>query len=467
MNSENIESLFSSLRRLCDEPRLLRLREALRKESELHLVGGTVRDSLSGLAIQDIDCATKFGPDEVRARLQRAGIYCVPTGLKHQTVTAVPLPGEPGIEITTFRGAHMSPGSGVVASESIEIDVLYRDFTINALAYDIEAQRLIDLVGGLRDLSDRLVRCVGDPASRFQEDPLRVLRMVRFACQPGYRLDPDTAAAAPAFAPALAAVSIERIRDELSKMLLSERPQDGMLLLQELGFLSLILPEVARFVGFEQNEYHLHDLFRHTLEVLRKTPPELTLRLAALLHDVGKPDTLSVDAESGFRHFFKHESVGSDISRDLLRRLRYPNKIIDEVCLLVSTHMRPIEAGPGGLRRLLRDTGELFPAWRILKEADASSCKFDPEELRTRLEQFDATIEILRQGPQVSPLKSLALNGKDLMAQGIPESPLIGKILRALHERVLDMPELNTQAALLALLPEIEEQIRSSEADPD
>ncbi|MFN8389347.1 MAG: HD domain-containing protein [Bdellovibrionota bacterium] len=443
---------------------MVQLRRALGEDAQLHLVGGTIRDALSGQEVKDLDCATSLVPDEILSRLAKAGIHVIPTGLQHQTVTAVPVEGEPGVEITTFRGPDMSPAGGVVASESINIDVQYRDFTINALAFDLAREALIDNVGGVADLDQKIIRAVGDARTRFSEDPLRVLRMVRFACKADFRISPETLDASAELADAIPQISVERVRDELSKILVSDRPKFGLRLLHDLGFLAKILPEIDSFVGFEQNEYHLYDLFDHTLEVVAKTPPELLIRLSALMHDVGKPATLSIDPESGFRHFFKHETVGAEMCRDILKRLRYPNRVVDEVCVLTATHMRPIESGPGGLRRLLRDTGDLFPAWRQLKVADATSCRLDLEEFHSRLAAFDAALEEVRRGPQVSPLKSLAVKGDDLLAAGHAAGPIIGKILRALHERVLDTPELNEKETLLALVPDVVREIELKDA---
>ncbi|MCB0325030.1 MAG: CCA tRNA nucleotidyltransferase, partial [Bdellovibrionales bacterium] len=375
----------------------------------------------------------------------------VPTGLQHQTVTAVPVPGAPGVEITTFRGPNMRPEGGVDSAETIEEDLQYRDFTINALAFEVATHRLVDVVGGRADIEQRLVRAVGDPSARFREDPLRVLRMIRFGCREGFSLDPTTREAARPFVHALPAIAIERVRDEFSKTLLSDRPDWGIRTLQALGLLQPILPEIAAADGFEQNRFHPDDLLTHTLVVLLKTRPELTLRLAALLHDVGKPASLSVD-DQGDRHFYRHESIGSDMAREILERLRYPHAVTDAVCTLVRTHMRPLEAGPGGLRRLLRDTEELFPLWRELKEADASSVKIEPAKLAEDLERFDLAMAEVLKGPDVSPLKNLAVNGHDLIGLGLTPGPRFGEILRALHERVLDTPELNEKATLLRMI---------------
>lgn len=453
---------LATLTALASSPLVRQVARALGPEAELHLVGGTVREVLAtGASSGDIDCATRLHPDAVRERLAKAGIHCVPTGLRHQTVTAVLSEGT--LEITTFRGANMSPEGGVSASTSIEEDLRYRDFTVNAMAFAIDSDRLIDLHGGAEDLHARRIRAVGSPGERFREDPLRVLRMVRFGSARGFTIEEETFRAAAELVPRLAQTSIERVRDELSKTLVADEPARGVSLLQELGVLRLFLPEIEAFVGFEQNEFHKDDLFRHSLEVLEKTPPEIGLRLAALLHDVGKPPSLSFHPETGSRRFFRHESIGADMTREIMKRLRYSSQLTDEVAVLVATHMRPIEAGAGGHRRLLRDTGELFPKWRVLKEADASSCKLDPEDLRSRLLAFDAAIEEIRKGPEVSPLKSLAVNGNDLLALGLKPGPRIGEILRALHERVLDDPALNTKESLLELVPTVSADISGTQ----
>ena len=172
------------------------------------------------------------------------------------------------------------------------------------------------------------------------------------------------------------------------------------------------------------------------------TNSNLVLRLAALLHDVGKPATLSVD-EQGERHFYLHEDVGAKMAQEILFRLRASGEIADQVSTLIKTHMRPLDAGPGGLRRLLRDTGDLYSLWRELKEADASACKIDPENLRQQFVDFDTNMAEVLKGPKVSPLKSLAINGNDLQEIGVPFVRQIGELLRALHERVLDDPALN------------------------
>jgi tRNA nucleotidyltransferase (CCA-adding enzyme) len=261
---------------------------------------------------------------------------------------------------------------------------------------------------------------------------------------------PETLEASRAFATTLRAVSVERVREEFSKTLTSQQPSRGLLLLLDLGFLPFIMPELIPSVDFEQNKFHRLDVFRHTLEVVENTAPDLVLRLSALLHDVGKPATLSVD-EEGNRHFFLHEVVGAELAHHALTRLRYSNEVTESVTKLVRLHMRPFEAGPGGLRRILRDTGEEYDRWRALKEADIRGCKVSDEAVQEMLVRFDAVMAEIQKGPQLSPLSSLAVRGGDIMQLGTTEGPMIGEILRALHERVLDDPSLNTAEQLLTL----------------
>ena len=436
------------------DPRVEKIRAALGVDAAVCLVGGTVRDALLGSSHADIDIATALAPDTVRARLESAGIHVIPTGLKHQTVTAVPIPETPAVEITTFRGPGMNPAGGLVASNSSEEDLRYRDFTINALAYDLRHGTVVDPNGGQKDLAAKVIRAVGVPKERFIEDPLRCLRMIRFAATLGFEIDTPTYQAAGGFSAAVAAVSIERIREEFSRILVSPGAEAGIRQLYDLGLLAVFLPEIAGFYGFEQNRFHRADLFNHTLAVVSGTGPDLVLRLSALFHDVGKPPTLSVD-EAGDRHFYLHEDVGAKMTREILLRLKYSGGIIDEVTTLVRTHMRPLDAGAGGLRRLLRDTGELFPQWRELKEADASACKIEPEALRAQFEKFDLNMAEVLKGPKVSPLKSLAIDGNELMSLGVPFGPAVGETLRALHERVLDNPELNDKETLIRLAREM------------
>lgn len=438
--------------RIASEPLLIPLRNALGADAHLHLVGGSVRDALLGRDSYDLDLATPLLPETILHRLERADIRVIATGLKHQTVTAVPIPGGANVELTTFRGPGMSPKGGVASSLSIMEDLCHRDFTMNALAVDLASGELLDPTGGLEDIAQRLLRCAGSPEERFREDPLRMLRLLRLACTHDLAIDSNAFDAVRTHHSLLSQVSVERLRDEFVKILLSPNPGRGLRLLARLDLLPYIAVELVACVDLEQNRFHPLDLYEHTIAVVEKTAPDLVLRLAALFHDIGKPPTLTVDPESGDRHFFKHESVGAAMTAQILERLRFSHRTVEDVVTLVATHMRPLEAGAGGLRRLLRDTGELFPAWRALKVADAASCAMDPQVLASQLAVFDEAMVAVQAGPPVSPLKSLAVNGHDLLAAGVPPGPEVGVLLRALHERVLDDPSLNDREQLLALL---------------
>jgi len=430
---------------LTSDERVRMLREVFPPQAELYIVGGAVRDALLGAPSEDLDFATDLGAEEVMMYLSARGIRTVPTGMRHGTVTAVLPSGGAGLEITSYRGA--APGG-------LAEDLCLRDFTINALALHIESGELIDPVGGLNDLASRVVRAPGSAAARFQEDPLRMLRMVRFGCGEGFTVAPETKRAASALSAEISKVSVERVRDEFSRILLSPRPDFGLCLMHELGLLGQIAPEIAACCGFEQNRFHHLDLFAHTAAVVAEIKPDLILRLAALLHDVGKPATLSV-GDDGERHFYCHEVAGMEIARKMLTRLRYPHGVIDAALVLVRTHMRPLDCGPSGMRRLLRDTGEQFERWRELKRADSLCLLSDRDQIQLQLEQFDAAVERLRQGPDLSPLGSLAINGDDLIGLGLKPGPLFGRILRALHEAVLDQPELNQREELLRRAQEL------------
>lgn len=435
----------------CSVSSVRRLIDLLTRSAPVFVVGGAVRDAVRGLEPKDLDLTTSLSPNQLLELLEQHGIHTIPTGRRHQTVTAILGPDTQPVEITTFHGPGMTPAGGVISGNSIEEDLSYRDFTMNAIAYCPISRQLIDPHHGAADIQKRTIRSVGEPGLRFDEDPLRILRMVRFATQTRFSIDGSTSVAASASAAALKSTSPERVRDEFSKILVSPQPKLGLQLLAQLELLPYVVPELEKCVGFEQNRYHRANVFDHTLEVVDSISAELVPRLAALFHDIGKPPTLSVDEETGDRHFFLHEKVGAEITKSALHRLRFPNAVTTAVVTLVETHMRPIEAGPGGLRRILRDTGELYPIWRELKEKDTLACKVDAEELKQRLAAFDQAMEEVKKGPPVSPLSSLEVDGHDILALGVRPSPAVGEILRALHELVLDNPELNTAPTLLEL----------------
>ena len=430
------------LRNFCRaESAIRKLQVAFQGNGNLYLVGGAIRSLLTDHTPTDIDLTTTLEINEASCLLESSGIRVIPTGLKHDTVSVFFPEEDKLVELTALR----------LGSGNIEADLGFRDFTINAMAYSLLDDCFIDPYNGLSDLKKRRLKAVGDAEDRFREDPLRVLRLVRFCCELAFDIDPLTLTVAKRMVPILTKVAVERVRDELSKILVSQDPVNGFTILFEMGVLDLILPEVAKFYGFEQNEYHKADLFFHTLELLNHTEPDLILRLAALLHDVGKPASLTTD-ETGFRHFYRHEIIGAEIAEQILERLKFPCQIIEAVTLLVKTHMRPIDAGPGGLRRLLRDTGEHYQRWRAIKEADTLACKVDSYQSMLALKDFDSRIEKTREEQIRCNLNKLAVTGYDLMEIGIKPGPEMGRIIKYLQEYILDNPEENRKDVLIELV---------------
>jgi tRNA nucleotidyltransferase (CCA-adding enzyme) len=433
-------------------PELQQIESALK--TELYLVGGTVRDVLSGSeSTTDFDLAANLPPAEILSRLQAANIQVIPTGLKHQTVMAVFTDSSDSklhVEITSLRTKKVDQTVGV--GNSIEEDLSLRDFTINAIAFSFNNKKILDPLNGILDIQQKIIRGCLDSSERFKEDPLRTLRAVRFASTLNYELESETKKAIKENAKLLSKVSVERIREELEKIILGANPRLGFELLKETELLEICLPEIIPCVDCAQNSFHSADVFVHTLDVIDRTRPDLLLRLSALFHDIGKPHTISIDEKNGERHFFKHETVGADITKEALTRLKFPNDVNEATTALVRLHMRPTDAGTPGLRRILRDTGDLYPIWRELKEADTLATNIDPDAFRAQITDFDERIAEIKKGPELSPLSSLALKGADLLKIGVKEGPIIGVMLRHLHEKVLDTPEINNKENLLEIL---------------
>ncbi len=421
---------------------------------EAYLVGGCVRDLLLETRPKDWDVATSAWPKEVMALFPRT----VPTGARHGTVTVIMF-GHP-VEVTTFRtewgySDHRRPDQ-VKFTRSLKEDLTRRDLTVNAMAMTLEGQ-VIDYYGGRADLAGRLLRAVGRPEERFEEDALRMMRTVRFAAQLGFSVEDETFEACKKKAPLIEKVSRERIRDELSKMLLSDRPGYAMELLRITGLLEFIIPELLEGVGCLQNEHHKYPVWEHSLIALDAVPPRLELRLAALLHDIAKPRCLTV--ENGERHFYHHENVGADMAWDILRRLRFDNHTVETVTHLIRQHMalhyQP-DMTDSAVRRLIRRVGLEYIGDLIeLRRADreASGLKEGPVSRGTR--KLLRRIEKVLEEDAAFGLKDLVVNGHDVMEKaGIGPGPAVGEILNYLLEQVLENPELNERETLLKMIEE-------------
>jgi len=433
-----------ALRHIAQQTPLQTLLAALGK-SEVYLVGGTVRDAFYITSDTDLDLATNLPAIEVRQRCAAHGLRVVETGIQHGTVLVVI--NESHIEVTTFR--HPADRSTQMNAHDIETDLSGRDFTINAIAYCLATGALIDPWGGAHDLTASVVRGVKDPAARIQEDPLRILRMIRFGDAQGRTIDPDTLAAACSFVSSLHGISVERIRTELERIIMSPHPDAGIRRIQTIGALPYTLPELIPAVGFEQNKFHVHDVFEHTLSVLSRTPRDRILRWAALFHDIGKPHTLSIDKQ-GDRHFYSHEVVSDSLCKERMTHLRFSHDDIDTVRAIVRHHMRPLDCGPAGVRRLIRDLGTNLSQWRLFKDAD-SSPTIPSSEFHATAKAFDELLAIEQRKMAAPKYGRLAISGDELIRLGFKPGPAMGKLLKEFEELVIEDPSKNERETLISL----------------
>lgn len=425
---------------------LARIAQAVRGsawEGRVYQVGGSVRDELLGRGeVQDLDLMVEQGATELARLLHRRGLAASPPELFPRFGTAMIRIDGHRIEIATARRESYEASSRKpeVEPASLLEDALRRDFTVNALMRDIASGELLDLTGqGLEDLRACVLRTPLDPVTTFRDDPLRMLRAVRFRRQLRFRFAPGLREAIESTAPRLAILSAERIRDELEKMLGLERGHRAIADLQRLGLLRQFWPEFEELVGCEQGSFHHLDVWGHTLEVLKHADPrDLALRLGALFHDVGKSRTKMLD-EKGAIRFFGHERVGAAMSRDMLLRLRFPRRLAEEVARLVRHHMRFMGIGqftPAAARRLLRDVGDSAPRLLDLVEADSKGLKtgvarLDVDAIRARLAEVSvATPRSTLESP---------LTGEEIMgALHLEPSAEVGRLKEALREAVVE-----------------------------
>lgn len=413
---------------------------------EAYAVGGCVRDSILCREPQDWDITTSARPEQVKEIFLRT----IDTGIEHGTVTV--MLGKEGFEVTTYRVDGQYDDSRhpkeVTFTRSLEEDLKRRDFTINAMAYN-DDRRLVDIFGGMNDLNRHLIRCVGDPWERFNEDALRILRAVRFASQLSCTIEPETAEAIKDLAPNLVNISAERIQAELVKLLTSEHPE----MLQEaylLGITKVILPEWDEMVGVEQNTpHHKYDVADHTLHAIRNVKKDKVLRLTMLFHDMGKPLMKTTD-EKGVDHFKGHALVSEELARSIMRRLKFDNDTIKKVTKLVCYHDYRIEATPQNVRRAMNRIGvELFPYYLAVRLADVKAQS--PYRRKEKIENIIQMRELYQEAvinDDPVTLRQLAVTGKDLMSVGMKADRRLGETLNKLLELVIDHPEMNHKDTL-------------------
>ena len=414
---------------------------------EAYAVGGCVRDSLLGRIPDDWDITTSAKPEQIKELFPRT----IDTGIQHGTVTVM-LQKE-GFEVTTYRIDGKYEDSRhpkeVTFTANLTEDLKRRDFTINAMAYN-ETEGLIDIFDGKGDIERKLIRCVGEARERFKEDALRMMRAVRFSAQLGYGIEEDTKAAIKELALTLKNISAERIQTELIKLVVSPHP-DYLKIAYETGVTAVILPEFDKMMETEQkNPHHCYSVGEHTLCAMKSIKADKVLRLAMLFHDVGKPETLTVD-EEGISHFYGHPEVGMEMTRQIMRRLKFDNDTLYKVTKLVRNHDYDISPTPKGMRRAVYKIGEdIMPMLFPVKQADMDAqSDYKREEKQQLLDELIKVYGKVLEEKDCVSLKTLAVTGSDLIAAGMKPGKEIGEILNRLLQLVIDHPEYNTKEYLM------------------
>ena len=414
---------------------------------EAYAVGGCVRDSLLGREPGDWDITTSASPDETKKLFART----VDTGIEHGTVTV--LLGKEGFEVTTYRidGKYEDSRhpTEVIFTRNLREDLLRRDFTINAMAYN-DTEGIVDIFGGMDDLKRKIIRCVGNARERFGEDALRIMRGVRFAAQLGFSLEKETKEAMTELAPTLEKISAERIQTELVKLLVSDSPE----LIREayhLGITAVLLPafDVMMRTG-QETKYHRYDVGEHTVQAVCNVPPDKVLRLTMLLHDVAKPEMKTVDAD-GTAHFKGHDIRGEQKAKEILRRLKFDNDTIHKVTKLVRWHDYRMPAEKKNVRKAMsKISAELFPMYLLVKRADIlAHSMYRREEELENLSGLQKCYEEIVADHECVSLKQLAVTGTDLIGIGMKPGKQIGEVLNELLRIVLEYPEFNNKEHLI------------------
>ncbi|MBN2403820.1 MAG: HD domain-containing protein [Spirochaetes bacterium] len=421
------------------------------KGYECYLVGGSVRDLVLGHEVLDFDFATNARPEHVMNLFRRV----IPTGIKHGTVSV--LMKDRQYEITTYRadGKYIDgrrPDT-VSFSDTLEQDVKRRDFTINGLAYDLAKEQIIDYVNGLEDIGKRLIRSIGDPIDRFSEDGLRPYRACRFAAKLYFSIDTDTLSAIPKTLETAKAVSAERVRDELLKIMDTEKPSIGLEYMRESGLMAIVLPELLEGFNLRQNKYHIYDIYYHSLYSCDAIPgADRIIKFAALLHDIGKPITRK-EGEDGEGTFYNHEVVGTKITRRIMKRLKFSNEEIIKVTNLIINHMFHYvdDWTDGAVRRFMRKVGlENLDDLLMLRLADRRG-NGQRDGLPAPIMQLQRRIAKVIEEDSALTVRDLDIDGHDIMTEfNVKPGPVIGKILNELLEMVLDDPEANKCEILLS-----------------
>lgn len=443
---------------------------------EAYLVGGCVRDLILGREPNDWDIATSARPEEIQAAFpDLKTVYENMFG----TVTVLNMPPEAregvtretpdtnnAVQVTTYRSegeySDLRRPDIVTYETILEKDLERRDFTINAIAYDPIKDDIKDIFDGIKDIKDKILRCVLNPSDRFQEDALRMMRAVRFSTQLGFAIDGAALAAIASHASLLKAISSERVRDEFLKIIDSESPGIGIGLLQKTGLLEHAIPELLEGVGCEQKGAHIYDVFEHLVHALQHAADKgfsTDVRLAALFHDIGKPATRRYDRSKDKYTFFGHEVVGARMTKKILERLHFSRETVSRVTLLVRNHMFFSDTEQitlSAVRRIIRNVGP-ENIWLLMQVRECDRVGMKKAEAPYRLRKYHAMIEEALRDP--ISVGQLAIDGTYLMGElHMKPGPRMGWILHALLEEVLENPALNTVEQLSERVKDLEEQ---------
>ena len=419
-----------------------------------YIVGGSVRDFIMGREPSDYDVATDATPKEVMALFSSDKV--IDTGSKHGTVTVIH--NSVHVEVTTFRkdsvysdGRHPDE---VTFSDNINDDLSRRDFTMNAIAYN-ETEGMIDLFGGVKDIENRIIRTVGNPKERFNEDALRMLRALRFSSALGFEIEEETKKAIfDHKEDILGRVSMERIQKELEGILVGDDVE--RVLRDYVEIIGVVIPEVLPMVGFDQRTpFHIYDVWEHTIKVVAGMPADPVSRLAGLFHDIGKPPCF-IQGEDGVGHFFGHPEVSREMADEIMRRLKFDNKTREDVLLIVKWHdLRPAVTVKAVRKVIMKVTPELFSKWVAIKYADNGAQAPALADRKAGIHGVEELGYELMESEEALSLKTLRVNGRDIMSLGVSEGTEVGRIMSELLSDVLEENIENDREQLLKRAEEL------------